>query len=162
MAFNIFYHPTEVTKKISILDSILRRGIAVGIAHSLFQMTQHAFQDQQSPEGTAWTPLSPGYSKIKSRLFPGKPMLQAHRGLFRSLFEHAEGNRAIIGATMPYAAVHQFGGVAGRSGPFKKKDGKRAQIPARPFLPSIETAEREALRLAQEIIADANRRAGLE
>jgi phage gpG-like protein len=47
-----------------------------------------------------------------------------------------------IGSDLPYAAIHEFGGYAGRRGPFKKKNGRRAYIPARPYLrPTISHLE---------------------
>jgi len=39
-----------------------------------------------------------------------------------------------IGSSLPYAAVHEYGGYAGRPGPFKKKTGHRPYLPARPYL----------------------------
>jgi phage gpG-like protein len=42
-----------------------------------------------------------------------------------------------IGSSLPYARIHEYGGYAGRKGPFKKKDGKRPYLPARPYLEPI-------------------------
>ncbi len=39
-----------------------------------------------------------------------------------------------IGSKLPYARIHEYGGFAGRSGPFKKKDGRRPYIRPRPYL----------------------------
>jgi len=39
-----------------------------------------------------------------------------------------------IGSALPYAAIQEYGGYAGRPGPFKKKDGHRPYLPARPYL----------------------------
>jgi len=39
-----------------------------------------------------------------------------------------------IGSNLPYAAIHEYGGYAGRPGPFKKKNGRRPYLPARPYL----------------------------
>jgi phage gpG-like protein len=39
-----------------------------------------------------------------------------------------------LGSSLPYAAIQEYGGVAGRAGPFKKKDGKRPYLPPRPYL----------------------------
>lgn len=39
-----------------------------------------------------------------------------------------------IGSSLPYAAIHEYGGYAGRPGPFKKKTGHRPYLMARPYL----------------------------
>jgi phage gpG-like protein len=39
-----------------------------------------------------------------------------------------------LGSELPYAAIHEYGGYAGRPGPFKKKNGHRPYLPARPYL----------------------------
>ena len=39
-----------------------------------------------------------------------------------------------IGSNLPYAAIHEYGGYAGRRGPFKKKDAKRPYLRPRPYL----------------------------
>ena len=39
-----------------------------------------------------------------------------------------------LGSDVPYAAVHEYGGYAGRRSPFKKKNGHRPYIPARSYL----------------------------
>lgn len=39
-----------------------------------------------------------------------------------------------IGSDLPYAKIHEYGGFAGRRPPFKKKNGQRPYLPARPYL----------------------------
>lgn len=41
---------------------------------------------------------------------------------------------ARIGSPLAYARIQEYGGTAGRTGPFKKKDGRRPYLPARPYL----------------------------
>jgi hypothetical protein len=41
---------------------------------------------------------------------------------------------AQIGSSLPYARIQEYGGIAGRRGPFKKKDGRRPYLPPRPYL----------------------------
>lgn len=152
----------DVAAKLGLLRANLKLALLQGIAEGIFQMARRSFDQQASPEGAPWVPLSPRYAGLKARLFPRKPILQAHGILLRSLFRGVEGDQAIIGSSLPYAAIHQFGGAAGRRGPFKKKGGKRAQIPARPFMPQLATAEAEAVRLAEEILEQAVRNAELQ
>jgi phage gpG-like protein len=42
--------------------------------------------------------------------------------------------RAQIGSSLPYARIQEYGGIAGRPGPFKKKNGRRPYLPPRPYL----------------------------
>jgi len=39
-----------------------------------------------------------------------------------------------IGSDLKYAAIHEYGGYAGRQGPFKKKEGRRPYIRPRSYL----------------------------
>jgi len=63
---------------------------------------------------------------------------------------------AHIGSSLPYARIQEYGGVAGRAGPFKKKNGRRPYLPPRPYLqPTMKDMEatlpdqlREAVRRA--------------
>ncbi len=163
----------KVREGLGILRANLRKALLEGIADHIFAITRKSFEKESSPEGMPWPALSARYAALKAKLFPGKTVLQRRGGLLRSLFRQVEEDRAIVGATMPYSAIHQFGGIAGRKPPFKKdarahKQGKfgpfgrRPRIPARPFLPSPEMAEREAARVAKEILDDAVEQAGLK
>lgn len=41
---------------------------------------------------------------------------------------------AQISSSLPYARIQEYGGIAGRPGPFKKKNGRRPYLPPRPYL----------------------------
>jgi phage gpG-like protein len=41
---------------------------------------------------------------------------------------------AQIGSSLPYARIQEYGGIAGRPGPFKKRGGRRPYLPPRPYL----------------------------
>ena len=56
-----------------------------------------------------------------------KPLIGESGDLRRQIVAMATANALTIQATPVYAAIHQFGGQAGR--------GKKVTIPARPFLP---------------------------
>jgi phage gpG-like protein len=58
-----------------------------------------------------------------------------------------------IGSDLPYARVHEYGGFAGRRGPFKKKDGHRPYIRPRPYLrPAINDLQLALPRLIEQAI----------
>jgi len=86
-----------------------------------------------------WTPLSPvtlalklGKSKGKARAKKAKTNkvligLGMRGGLMGSIHYKATDNEVVIGPdSKPYAAIHQFGGMAGRN--------RKVKIPARPYL----------------------------
>src|SRR6185437_12632841 len=72
---------------------------------------------------------------------PAGDLLTSRTGdLLRSVLESftatIDGNTLSIsaGSDRPYAAIQEFGGYAGRKGPFKKKNGQRPYIRPRPYL----------------------------
>ena len=111
-----------------------------------------------------------------ARGFGGKKKLQFTGVLFRSVRGGVTENVAFIGSNVLYAGVHQFGHTfpamtitAKSSGPLRFFDAslnaiyaRRVQIgprrvPARPFLPSLVTVEREAIKIVDEHLEDATR-----
>jgi phage gpG-like protein len=56
--------------------------------------------------------------------------------VLKSFTATIDGNILSIsaGSDRPYAAIQEFGGYAGRKGPFKKENGKRPYIRPRPYL----------------------------
>jgi phage virion morphogenesis protein len=103
------------------------------------------FDKEADPEGNAWPKLSPitmmlaigkkkGFSKkgglnsFGRRRITSKKLLYASGALSTSIHHQTDSNSVIIGSTgnIKYAAIHQFGGKAGR--------GKKVTIPARPYL----------------------------
>jgi phage virion morphogenesis protein len=67
--------------------------------------------------------------------WPGK-ILQESGGLARSITRHYDATSALVGTNSVYAAIHNFGGKAGR--------GRKVEIPARPFL-SLDDDDEEDL-----------------
>lgn len=55
----------------------------------------------------------------------GTPLVDTEN-LMGSITSEYNNDEAIVGTNEPYAAIHQFGGKAGR--------GRKVEIPARPFL----------------------------
>jgi phage virion morphogenesis protein len=103
------------------------------------------FKAQTAPDGTPWTPLAEvtlhlglarhkgwkkdGYLSAKGkRYLTGKRILWERGDLEGSVHSQAGKTSVAIGTGghIPYAAIHQFGGKAGR--------GKKVTIPARPYL----------------------------
>ncbi len=81
------------------------------------------FEKGGRPAG--WTPLRPATLSKKK----GGSILIGHGhagGLMGSIHFEAGRNSVMVGTNKIYAAIHQFGGMAGR--------GHKTKIPARPFL----------------------------
>lgn len=66
-------------------------------------------------------------ASAKRKLEGGLAILQDTGALRSSIRAHSGGDSVTIGSVLEYAAIHQFGGMAGR--------GKKVRIPARPFIP---------------------------
>ena len=94
------------------------------IANSLYNITMDSFSEQKSPSGVPWKRLSA--ATLKRKKHPGKILYETGQ-LHRRIYTRSDNDRAEIGVNLPYAAIHQFGGNAGR--------GKKVVIPARPYFP---------------------------
>lgn len=102
------------------------------------------FRNEQSPDGAPWPRLSKdtllmglfrkkGIGKKGGLVMKGRTYLQNKQMLIESgrlrsrVHYQADEASATIGVNgIPYAAIHQFGGMAGR--------GRKVKIPARPYL----------------------------
>jgi phage virion morphogenesis protein len=118
------------------------------------------FREQGSPAGS-WAPLAKSTLKRGKRKGKRQILIQSSR-LKNSITYVATGNRLVIGTNVKYAAIHQLGGVAGRRGPFKKRNGRRPFIPARPYLvfrPEDPARIQEAM---ETYIAQATKEEGLD
>jgi phage virion morphogenesis protein len=93
---------------------------------------ERTFREQGSPAGS-WAPLAASTLK-RGRGGVGRKILIRSGRLKNSISYQVAGRTLTIGTNLKYAAVQQVGGVAGRRGPFKKKQGRRPVIPARPYL----------------------------
>lgn len=89
------------------------------------------FKTETDPEGNPWTPLSDERIAYREKKFPGAPLtiLRMRGHLAGSINYQVDGSKLKIGTDTnveDYAAIHQFGGEAGRN--------LAAEIPARPYL----------------------------
>lgn len=117
------------------------------LGDEMVERTKQRFDDAKAPDGTPWAPhsvatlemaagaLGKSYRKKSGdlnargqRKLASKRLLVDSGFLSGNIFPRVSGGDTLtVGATAVYAAIHQFGGMAGR--------GKRVEIPARPFLP---------------------------
>jgi phage virion morphogenesis protein len=128
------------------------------IGSRLLNLARMGFLREQAPDGTPWKPLSNAtiLARAKAKHWPG-PILRvrgARGGLFGSLNYKPGPTSVEIGAgwgeSAAYAAIHQFGGPAGR--------GHAVTIPARPYLPTSPLPDpylRSCLDIINQYLAEA-------
>ncbi len=94
------------------------------IAGILEYSVEENFEEEGRPK---WDKLSSATIKQRSKkgYWPGK-ILQMQGELATSITSSYDSNSAAVGTNKVYAAIHQFGGSAGRT--------KKVRIPVRPFL----------------------------
>ena len=113
------------------------------IGRYLVASTLRRFERERAPDGSPWL-------KSARALAEGGQTL-TDTGRLRGSIAHTvtDGGRAVeVGSNVIYAAIHQFGGRAGR--------GRKAKLPARPYL-GIDERDRTNILL---IVSRALERAG--
>ena len=117
--------------------TIMRR-----VASYILDETTQNFEQEQTPDGTRWQSLSPRTLLARAGKNPytkkghlrnsaaarmsGAKILRNKGRLLRSIHSEHSATHAEVGTNLIYAAIHQFGGMAGR--------GRKVKIPARPYL----------------------------
>lgn len=89
------------------------------IGSRLVASTLRRFERETAPDGKPWL-------KSIRALLSGGQTLQDFGTLKGSITHVVHGDGVEVGSNLVYAAIHQFGGQAGR--------GRKVTIPARPFL----------------------------
>ena len=112
------------------------------IGSRLAASTIGRFDRETDPDGRPWL-------KSLRVLAGGGQTLTLDGGLRRSITHDADRDGVDVGSNLPYAAIHQLGGRAGR--------GRAARIPARPFL-GVSSGDGEAiLRIISHHVGEALR-----
>jgi phage virion morphogenesis protein len=74
------------------------------------------FLAERAPDGTPWTPLAPATIAARRRRGSSAIAILRERGRLKGSISHqVEADGVRIGATAPYAAIHQFGGTINKS-----------------------------------------------
>ena len=133
------FHITIDTKKVDqMLTQTMRqmsntRPLMAAIANELHYLSDEAFTTQGQVGGQSWTPLAASTiaQRTKQGTWPGHILNASGRaGLVSSLQAYHSDSQASLSSSKPYAAIHQFGGQAGRN--------RKVTIPARPYMPMTE------------------------
>ncbi len=139
----------EVTNK-DVLDTIERLYKKAANLHKpmedigefLHNITSQSFNNEESPSGEAWHPLSESTKRYKEKHGGSKILQSADRNTYESIAHEATDTSVIVGVNAysdgkhpyMYPIVHQFGtDKAGRN--------KDVHIEARPFMPITHDGE---------------------
>jgi len=103
--------------------------LMAGVAAELLSLTEEAFEREGVVGGDKWKKLADSTIKQRAKKghWPGKKLQVSAGGLAASIQPFHSATQAGLSVSKPYAAIHQFGGKAGR--------GRKVEIPARPYLP---------------------------
>lgn len=106
----------------------IARPLFTEIGSALEASTRERIQTtKRAPDGTPWLDISPAWIKRKRERGHSEGILTMRGDLLNSIaFEAGDAFVDIIAGPTNYAAIHQFGGEAGR--------GRKTNIPARPYL----------------------------
>lgn len=115
----------RLSKALENKTPLLRR-----IANTLQNVTEESFDKQASPFGEKWKPNAPKTLQKKR----GNKILIQSGLLSQSFTQKVTGTSAQVGTNKEYAAIHQFGGKAGRGKKVIKSNGK---IPKQSLLISL-------------------------
>ena len=108
----------------------------------MLDQTQSRFREQRGPDGSAWKPLAAATVAARGS---ASPILEVTGQLRGGIHAAPEPSRAVVRTlTLPYAAIHQGGGQAGR--------GQSVTIPARPYLGFGDRDIREIEQLADSML----------
>ena len=133
---NITDKLNEIQKRVKNLKPVFNQ-----IGYTLIDIVEENFESE-SFLGKPWTPLKESTKKQKAK--KGYQKILQNRGhLAESIDFEASEDKLILGTNLKYAAIHQFGGKAGKN--------HSATIPARPFLPINENKEIPK-RIKEEIL----------
>lgn len=148
-AFIITVNDAELQAMLKKLQDGLgnMRPMMQGIGEGVMQRAKNRFETSTDPAGNKWLPnaeatygimankLGKGYlnkdgrvnKRGASKLAGKKPLIGETKKLKEQFYVDATEDYVVIGNSMHYAAIQQFGGQAGKN--------KKVTIPARAFLP---------------------------
>ena len=112
------------------------RPLMKNIAGIMMDSAEENFEKEGGSE--KWTPLAKATIKQRTKrgYWPGR-ILQMRGELASSITSYYDNDSAVVGTNKVYAAIHQFGGNAGRN--------KKVKIPARPYLSLTTNDEKQII-----------------
>ena len=116
------------------------------IAGIMLDAVEENFAQEGRPE--RWTQLAEVTveDRREKGFGPKHPILQRTGTLAASVQEDSSRNEATVSTNLRYAAIHQFGGKAGRN--------KKVTIPPRPFMVLTNEDEDEIVKILKKLLDD--------
>ena len=137
----------EVNKRLLEIASKTEnlRPLMKNIAGILAFSTEENFKNEGRPE--KWTDLKEitKNKRKEQHKWPGQ-IFQVSGQLASSISTQYDDNSAVIGSNLPYAAIHQLGGQAGRN--------KKTKIPARPYINLTNDDFKEIMHETEKYLKD--------
>lgn len=129
------------------LDQIAQRAANMrpayqAIGNYLVGETQDRIKRETSPDGSRFQSLAAATVQRKAAKGKIRKILQEEGNLVGTIAAQVQGAGVAIGSNLPYSAIHQYGGRAGR--------GRKVTIPARPYLGVNEADEAEIVGLIED------------
>jgi len=120
-----------------------RQGFFKNVGEHLLNSVHDNFETERAPDGMPWQPLSPVTITARQR-HSDTPLsiLRVTGGLVGSINYAADNDAVRVGTAKVYAAIHHFGGQAGRGG--------KVTIPARPYLGMSADDQEAIVELAED------------
>ncbi|WP_027366937.1 phage virion morphogenesis protein [Desulfocurvibacter africanus] len=132
----------RLAKRLERLRHLDTRGLLDDIGATVeAQARERIASEKESPEGEPWQAWSERYRLTRV----GDKSLLSDQGHLYDSITHTQGivgDTVEVGTNLVYAAIHQFGGQAGRRG--------SATIPARPYLGLSEGNVSDLARLVDD------------
>jgi len=145
----------------AVLDSGGRQRLLQSIGVEMETQTKERFDTQRSPEGDSWKALAQRTKDYYRSNGKGHRGILVGEGLLRdSITSEVQqaGWSVLVGATMEYAAAHQFGAaITPKTAKALAVPGygmlKKVTIPARPYLGVSPNDAREIASIAAAFLA---------
>lgn len=102
----------ETARMIERLGELDRPALLDDIGMLVETQTKTRIRDEkQSPDGTAWEPLSAAYAERKAERKGAVGLLEFDGNLYRSIQYVRDRDSVEVGSNIAYAGIHNFGGT---------------------------------------------------
>jgi phage virion morphogenesis protein len=161
VTYTVTFDDQAVDQRLAgLIDSLQNpSGFLKGVGEHLVNSNRQNFDREAASDGTPWAPLSP--ATIKARQKKGQVPIQiltATKALNASIFYQVEVDALKVGSGLPYAAIHQLGGVINKPARTGRAFGRdnvsipahTISMPARPYLGVSAEDETIIIELAED------------
>ncbi|PHR19285.1 MAG: phage virion morphogenesis protein [Hoeflea sp.] len=132
----------ELRRRLAQMEDLTPFHTIVG-EHLLVSLDER-FESETSPDGSPWQRHAPATTTHRLKKHGNAPLtiLRLRGRLAGSFSYQANSDHARVGTPVVYAAIHHFGGKAGRN--------RKVTIPARPYLGLSAVDQSAMIEIAEE------------